>query len=404
MAPGPRWPRDLVRGLVATTAAQTAITLAVFSLPVLTPVAARDLGAEPHMIGLQIAVVYLNAAAASACSAGLLRRLGPARCTQLALALAAAGSVLPALLGLPGAVAGAALLGLGYGLTNPAASQVLDHLAPLGRRNLVFSIKQTGVPLGGALAGLCLPSLAASAGWRAALFAVAAGLLLGALALGGFRRSWDAGRDPAAPWRSGAGLGLGVLRTDAGLASLAVTGAAFSAMQLALGAFTVAMLVEEFGWTPVAAGSAAAFVQVSGAVARLGWAALADRLRAGFAVLAAIGVSTALSASLLPLTLGAPGAAVLTLLCVLGSCAAGWNGVALAEAARLAPPGRAGAAVGAVLAVTFAGVVAGPTIFTLIVAGLHGYAAAFAALAVAPLGGAAIAWHARRRELRAAKS
>jgi MFS-type transporter involved in bile tolerance (Atg22 family) len=71
--------------------------------------------------------------------------------------------------------------------------------------------------------------------------------------------------------------------------------------------------------------------------------------------------------------------------------------VLIAEAARLAPAGRAGAATGAVLACTFAGVVAGPSLFALVVGLAGGYSLAFAVLAVLPLAGAAIAWRAHAK-------
>jgi hypothetical protein len=116
-------------------------------------------------------------------------------------------------------------------------------------------------------------------------------------------------------------------------------------------------------------------------------------------VLAGIGAGTAAAAAALPLAAGGwPAAAVLGLLCALGACAAGWNGVLVAEAVRLAPAGEAGAAAGGVLAAAFAGVVAGPSVFALAVAWVGSYAAAFAALAVLPLLGAVIAWRAHRRE------
>jgi MFS family permease len=143
----------LAAALAATTGAQALATLAVFVLPVLAPAAAPDLGVPARWIGYQVAAVYLPAALVSALAGGALRRFGPARTTQAALAAAAAGCLALALGGLPGAAVGSALVGLGYGLTNPAASQVLGRLAPPARRNLVFSVKQSGVPLGAALAG-----------------------------------------------------------------------------------------------------------------------------------------------------------------------------------------------------------------------------------------------------------
>jgi hypothetical protein len=65
---------------------------------------------------------------------------------------------------------------------------------------------------------------------------------------------------------------------------------------------------------------------------------------------------------------------------VFGASAIGWNGVYLSEVARMAPPGKAGSATGASLAMTYAGVVFLPTIFWLIVHASGSYAAAFVAV------------------------
>ncbi|WP_372623153.1 MFS transporter [Falsiroseomonas sp.] len=386
----------LAAALMATTLAQVLATMAVYGLPVLAPMAARDLGVGAEMVGTQVAIVYAAASVTSMAFGRLPARLGPARCTQLALGAGAAGAAAVALGGLPGVAAGSVLLGVAYGLTSPPATLVLSRLAPPARRNMVFSIKQMGVPVGGTLAGLLLPSAALLLGWHGALATVAVVLAAAALGLGVFRRPWDAARD-AAP-EAGAQLGaLAALRSGRGLMALAVMGASFSAVQLSLGAFAVTMLVQEFGWGAVAAGAAAAAVQASGAAARLLWAVLADRARSGLALLAAIGLGTAAAALAMPLALHWPAAAVLLLLCLFGACAAGWTGIAMAEVARRAPPGAAGAATGGVLSVTFTGVVLGPLIFAAAVSLLGSYATAFALIAALPLAGAAVAWGAHRR-------
>ena len=59
------------------------------------------------------------------------------------------------------------VIGLGYGPITPASSQVLARTTPPARMALTFSIKQTGVPAGAALAGAVLPALALAVGWRA---------------------------------------------------------------------------------------------------------------------------------------------------------------------------------------------------------------------------------------------
>ena len=274
--------------------------------------------------------------------------------------------------GLVGAVLGSFLIGFGYGLTNPAATEVLARLAPAQRRNMVFAVKQTGVPIGGALAGLLLPSLAAGLGWRGAVLAVAVVLLLAALAFGIFHRPWAAERDPRA--RLGAGGGWRALRDQPGMAGLAAISALYSGFQLALGAYTVTMLVEEFGWTPVAAGAVAAVTQAVGAAARLFWGLVADAWGDGMRTLAAIGAITVAGGLLLPLAWPGHPAVVIGLFGLLGGSAAGWNGVLMAEAARLAAPGRAGEAAGGVLAVAFAGVVVGPSLLGALIGAAGSYA------------------------------
>lgn len=56
--------------------------------------------------------------------------------------------------------------GFGYGLMNPAASKAVYFWFPPGRRAMALSIKQTSLPLCGALSGLLLPPVSHLLGWR----------------------------------------------------------------------------------------------------------------------------------------------------------------------------------------------------------------------------------------------
>jgi MFS family permease len=386
----------LTAALVATTLAQVLATMAVYGLPVLAPFAAAELGVPPSLVGAQVALVYAAAALCSGMTGRLPARLGPARCTQLSLGCAAAGAAAMVLGGVAAVVAGSVLLGLAYGLTSPAATLVLSRLSPPARRNMVFSIKQMGVPLGGTLAGLLLPSVAQVFGWRGAMAGVAAALALATLGFGLFRSAWDSAR--GATQEAGATLGaMAAVRAGRGLPALALMGASYSAIQLSLSAFAVTMLVQEFGWGAVAAGAAAAAVQASGAAARLVWAVAADRSGSAPATLAVIGLGTAAAALAMPFAPDWPELAVMALLCGFGACSAGWNGVMMAEVARRAPAGAAGAAAGGALSVTYGGVVLGPLLFTGAVALVGSHALAFALAALLPLLGAALAWQAHRR-------
>jgi MFS family permease len=87
----------------------------------------------------------------------------------LLLAVTATATVLPLLLMLA-----TLSIGIGYGLTNPTSAQVLSQHASERHRGLIFSIKQTGVPIGVALAGLLIPIFLGWFSWRGAVVAVSA--------------------------------------------------------------------------------------------------------------------------------------------------------------------------------------------------------------------------------------
>ncbi len=63
-----------------------------------------------------------------------------------------------------------------YGLANPAGNKALAELVRPERRGLIFGLKHSGIPTSTLLAGLAVPTLALTIGWRFA-FAFAALLL-----------------------------------------------------------------------------------------------------------------------------------------------------------------------------------------------------------------------------------
>src|SRR5262249_5524097 len=141
---------------------------------VLAPLAAPDLGVDPELIGIYTAVVSASSALSSLLSGAFIRRFGPLRMVQISLALSAlglavaiAGSVTAVLLA--GVLLAGVILGLGYGPMTPSSSQILQRTTPPERVNLVFSVKQTGVPGGIFLGGAVMPAVATVAGWQPAL-------------------------------------------------------------------------------------------------------------------------------------------------------------------------------------------------------------------------------------------
>lgn len=380
--------------LGATTFIQAFTSLAGTASAVLAPVLARDLQVSPKWIGVFVGLVYVGAMLGSALSGTMVRRHGAIRLSQACTLICAAGLAMVAatpahLLVLP--VLAALVIGVGYGQITPASSHVLARTTPAARMSLVFSIKQTGVPAGVALGGALLPALALGLGWRYAFMAVALVGVLAALSAQPIRAALDDDREPAWPLTLANVLSplQTVIRTPA-LRQLSVLSLLYAAMQVSMTSFLVVYLTEALHWSLVAAGLALTLTTLGGVVGRIAWGALADRLAAPLPVLAFIGLLAA--ACSIGLALAQPAwhtGAVLALAIGLGATAMGWNGVQLAEVARRAPVGHAGAITGASAFVTFSGVVTGPPAFALMAAATGSYRTGFFFLAALAVGGVA---------------
>ncbi|MGJ7530579.1 MFS transporter [Variovorax sp. GB1P17] len=134
--------------------------MAALAMPVLAALVGLSVGGMPSILaGVFAAAMYLGATIATLVAGPLIARWGAIRVNQVGLGLCAAGLALGAVGILPGMLAGAFIIGLGYGPITPASSHLRVRSAPPARMSLVFSIKQTGVPLGGLLAGAIAPSL-----------------------------------------------------------------------------------------------------------------------------------------------------------------------------------------------------------------------------------------------------
>lgn len=373
-------PRVLVP---AMTAVQTLISLGILSLPAVAPFTAKSLGISPTWVGVEISLLYCFAIASSLIAPRLVRRYGPGRASQMSLGLLGLGLATAAVPSFATMVLAVGLMGLAYGVPNPAASHMLNRHVPPRNRNLLFSIKQSGVPLGGLLAGLLVVPLAGTVNWHVALMLPAALALMLAAMLQIWRPVWDHDRDPAYPvWRSP----LGALRLVLGeqpLRYLFFAGILLAAAQLCLSTFLVVLLVEDYRMAPVAAGTVLAIVQGFGFAGRMLWGVAADRLGGGSRALVLLSWTLAAFAAILGLMPpGSLGMALVPVLVGLGACASGWSGVFLAEADQRAPKGHASEAAAVSLIGTFFGVIAGTSTFGALVPLMGSYSRVFLLVAV----------------------
>ena len=395
---GDRRDDDALVVLVATTVVQALASLAVSIVAVLGPQIAPELGVSPLALGYYVSVLYGSAIISGTLGGDLVLRYGPIRVSQVSLAGTALAMLLLAS-GVPWlAPVSAAVMGLSYGPTTPASSHMLALSTPPERMNLVFSIKQTGVPLGGMLAGLLGPSLANLLGWRGALVTIALAGVACALSIQPLRRPHDEARAP------GHHVGVAALtvvaatlRNSAPLRTLALASLCFTIVQLTYMTYLVTYLHEAFGYTLVAAGLWMSIGHLAGVIGRIVWGMIADRSLGAVRMVVVLAIGMAVGSVALGLLPPPPGVALMAVVVLLGACSLGWNGTFLSEVARQAPPGGAGRATSAILTCTYGGVVIGPPLFAVLAGATGSYGVGFVALGIAPALAAVLLF--RRRAL-----
>ena len=379
-------PRRVALPLAVTFAIQMLVAFAVYCAPVMAPVAGPALGFSASAVGYYIAATYFGSMIGSAAAGGWVARFGPIRASQAGLALCLAGLSLAATAWPPLVLFGGFVVGLGYGPTTPASSVILVRAAPPSIFALVFSIKQTGVPAGGVLAGLLVPLLILAFGWQWGAVVIGTACLALALAIGAVRARYDINLNPRAPVSLlSAFAPVRMAFGDARLRHMCIAGFVYGGVQITLVTYLVTFLVESFALSLVVAGLVMAASQVASVIGRVLWGVLADRVLARRTILGLLGLGMGVSAlAALTADPGWPRWLLFAYAAVFGATAVGWNGVWLAEIARLAP-GRASEATGGCLFFTFLGVVVTPPIFNAVLAFAGSYSVAYAVFAAPAL-------------------
>jgi MFS family permease len=368
--------------LVATLFIQAMVAMALLTLPVMAPVAAKALEVSPALVGVYVAMTYAGAMFASLTSGTTVGRLGPIRVSQYGLILCAMGLCLCAVPWLPAIGLGALLIGLGYGPITPASSQILARTTPPSQMALVFSIKQTGVPVGAMMAGAIVPSLMLGIGWQWSLMAVASACILSALLSQPLREDMDDLRQAHVTFQSSTlTTPLRMVLEHRALSTMAACSFMFSMVQMSLTTYLVTYLHDDLDYGMVGAGLLLSITQMGGIGGRIAWGVVADRWLGAQKTLALLAVLMAISALATALLLPVlPIWGIWLVLLMFGASAIGWNGVYLSEVARQAPEGKASVATGGTLAFTFLGVVIGPPLFGALSTNFETYRAGFLAL------------------------
>lgn len=353
--------RRLVAGLAMSTGAMASSTFGTLSYAAIAPFVRDRFELTTVEIGGLTALVFLGAMCCSVPAGRLTDRLGAPRTLALAQLGVATGVALSALA--PTRLvffAGVFVAGLAYGGVNPPTNVLASDVVPRRHRALMFSAKQTGVPIGGLVAGSVLPGLAAAYGWRVALLAPIAVLLATALAALTLARRQERTTAPApGPTWDAEALEAALAP---GFAPTAAYGFLMAGIQLTFVGYLTIYLVDHHGFSPTRAGFALSVALAAGVAGRLAWGAISDAcFRSHATALTLAGVGSV--GGLLVLALDSSGPTLWLAVVLVGFCSIGWNGVYLALVADGTQLRRLGRATGSALIFLYAGVVVIPPLF-----------------------------------------
>ena len=127
-------------------------------MPILADRLAEEFGISPAWLGLYLFLQNVMSIIAAIGCGSFILRYGPMRVSQAALIFMGGSLLIVASGQLWLYPLGAMLLGAGSTST-PASSTILARVCPPRLVSLIFSVKQTGVPVGSLIGGLLLPFL-----------------------------------------------------------------------------------------------------------------------------------------------------------------------------------------------------------------------------------------------------
>ncbi len=307
--------------------------------------------------------------------------------TVLATGLSLAGLALIGAHSAHGAVplgATLALAGASGGSVFAASGRLILGWFARHERGLAMGIRQSAQPIGVALAAATLPALGADGTGRPlfflGVFCLAAALLVVLLVR-------DPARTPSTAEAEGAGAASPyrqpvLWRIHAASALLVVP-------QFTVATFALVYLVDQRGWTALAAGRLLACAQVGGALSRLAAGYWSDRVSSRMGPMRILALATAAGILALAAAAAAGSPAAVPVLFACSVVAVSTNGLAFTAVAEYAGPAWAGRALGVQNTGQNALAAATPPVLAVAIGAL-GYGASFAAVAAFPLAAAAL--------------
>jgi MFS family permease len=335
--------------LAGASVAQAAVSLVNFGLPAIGPELLTDYDLTLFELGAVLSAGLLGAGVALIGAGVLVDRIGARRSMLSGTALGTVGLALAAAADSKHLLFWALVVfGVGSAVVPIAGTGALFRAYPPARRGWAIGVRQTAVPVGGAIAAVAYPALYALGGTGLTLALSAAAVAVSGL--------WFAlglpAEEPHVVRRRGRALGE-ILRAP-GLTTLLAVAACYIVVLQALLAYLVPA-VRESGHSELTATVAYFGVNVAAIVARIVWGSVADRGGGARRVrtLVEVGIVAAIGALVFALALHGGAFAVVLAAMVFGLGALGWNALIYVSAGERVDPSLAGRSVAVAATVVF---------------------------------------------------
>jgi sugar phosphate permease len=352
--------RDALGILAAAIAAQLAVSTAQQGLPALGPILASTFDLTTSGVGFLLGTISLGTACAVIFWGNLADRIDDRLVALIGLVGTSTCFVIAAFFK-ASEVAHFALIFAGIMMASPTVAMtkgLARNFVHLGNIGFALSTRQAAVPVGGVIGGIVLTAIAVSHGLSAALYALAALIILGGVfvlfAPVGVPEPprLKAENLPAVNWRE--------------LSPILIAAAFFCLTQLGIVALLTLYLSGSRGWTPTHAGQLYALMMAFVIPLRIRLGVISDRYptrRVQFQIfIALLGATLLLLCAVLEQY-----AIVVPLLFLAGISAMGWNGLLFTTAVVAVPPERVGFTQGVLHSFIFAAGGLSPIIMSQIV-------------------------------------
>ncbi|ENJ6137528.1 MULTISPECIES: MFS transporter [Bacillus] len=263
------------------------------------------------------------------------------------------------------------LIGMFYSVSQPGGSKVILKWFPKENRGLAMGIRQAGIPIGGALAGVLISFLTVQYNMTYAINSIACICIIGGVLFFVFYKEpyveeeARKGHIKISFW-----MELKVVICKKELYPIYITGICMISLQMVLVGHFMKFLAGEQSITSIVAGTVFSVMFFSGMIGRIALAAISDvfykgnrRIPLFIAVCASIGLILLLVMNIHTITSGV----LYSISALLGFFSIGWFSLFIAEVAELASEESVGITVSVALTLNQIAIIVAPVLFGYIV-------------------------------------